>query len=156
MTFSDPYYEASNGVLVLKDSEFADVTSLAKLQDAKIGVQIGTTALEEVETQIAPTQEIAVFDDTTQSTQALSNGQIDVLVTDLPTTLYLATVEVPGTVVGQLPAADAADSWGLVLEQDNQLVRCVNQAVDALTQSGELLDITNQWMTEYSDAPIFS
>ncbi len=65
VTFSDPYYEASNGVLVLKDSEFADVTSLAELQDAKIGVQIGTTALDEVETQIAPTQEIAVFDDTT-------------------------------------------------------------------------------------------
>jgi polar amino acid transport system substrate-binding protein len=156
VTFSDPYYEASNGVLVLKDSEFADVTSLAELQDAKIGVQIGTTALEEVEAQIAPTQDIDVFDDTTQSTLALANGQIDAIVTDLPTTLYLATVEVPGTVVGQLPAADAADSWGLVLQKDNQLVRCVNQAVDALTESGELLEITNEWMTEYSDAPILS
>ncbi len=156
VTFSDPYYEASNGVLVLKDSEFADVTTLAELQDAKIGVQIGTTALEEVETQIAPTQEIAVFNDTTESTQALSNGQIDAIVTDLPTTLYLATVEVPGTVVGQLPAAAAADSWGLVLQKDNPLVTCVNQAVDSITESGELLDITNQWMTEYSDAPVLS
>lgn len=156
VTFSDPYYEASNGVLVLKDSEFADVTSLAELQDAKIGVQIGTTALEEVESQIAPTQEVAVFDDTTASTQALANGQIDAIITDLPTTLYLAAVEVPGTVIGQLPAADAADTWGLVLELDNPLVTCVNQAVDAITESGELLDITNQWMTEYSDAPILS
>jgi len=156
VTFSDPYYEASNGVLVLKDSEFADVTSLAELQDAKIGVQIGTTALEEVETQIAPIQEIAVFDDTTQSSKALSIGQIDAIVTDLPTTLYLATVEVPGTVVGQLPAADAADSWGLVLQKDNPLVTCVNQAVDALTESGELLEITNEWMTEYSEAPVLS
>lgn len=156
VTFSDPYYEASNGVLVLKDSEFADITSLAELQDAKIGVQIGTTALEEVEVQIAPTQEVAVFDDTTQSTQALSNGQIDAIVTDLPTTLYLAAVEVDGTVVGQLQAAAAADSWGLVLELDNPLVTCVNQAVDSITESGELLDITNQWMTEYSDAPVLS
>jgi polar amino acid transport system substrate-binding protein len=156
VTFSDPYYEASNGVLVLKDSEFADVTTLAELQDAKIGVQIGTTALEEVETQIAPTQEIAVFDDTTQSTQALSNGQIDAIVTDLPTTLYLATVEVPGTVVGQLPASAAADSLGVVLEKDNSLVTCANQALDTLTESGELLDITNEWMTEYSEAPVLS
>ena len=74
VTFSDPYYEAANAVLVLKDSEFADVTTLAELQDAKIGVQIGTTALEQVENQIAPTQEVAVFDDTTASTQALDNG----------------------------------------------------------------------------------
>lgn len=156
VTFSDPYYEASNGVLVLKDSEFADVTSLAELQDAKIGVQIGTTALEEVETQISPTQDVDVFDDTTGSTQALANGQIDAIVTDLPTTLYLAAVEVPGAVVGQLPAAAAADSWGLALQKDNALVSCVNQAVDGLTQSGDLLDITNEWMTEYSDAPVLS
>ena len=84
------------------------------------------------------------------------NGQIDAIVTDLPTTLYLATVKVPGTVIGQLPAADAADSWGLVLEKDNPLVTCVDQALDSMTQSGELLDITNQWMTEYSDAPVLS
>ncbi len=156
VTFSDPYYAASNGVLVLKDSEFADVTSLAELQDAKIGVQIGTTASDDVESQIAPTQEVDVFDDTTASTQALVNGQIDAIVTDLPTTLYLAAAEVPGTVVGQLPAANAAESWGLALEKDNPLVTCVNQALGALTDSGELLDITNQWMTEYSDAPILS
>jgi polar amino acid transport system substrate-binding protein len=156
VTFSDPYYEATNGVLVLKDSEFADVTTLAELQDAKIGVQIGTTAVDQVEADIAPTQEIAVFDDTTASLQALSNGQIDAIITDLPTTLYQAAVEVPGVVVGQLPVDAAADSWGLVLEKDNPLITCVNQAVDELTESGELLEITNEWMTEYSDAPVLS
>jgi polar amino acid transport system substrate-binding protein len=156
VTFSDPYYEATNAVLVLKDSEFADATTLAEFQDAKIGVQVATTALQQVEETIAPTQEVAVFDDTTASTQALKNGEIDAIVTDLPTTLYLAAVEVPGTVVGQLPADAAADSWGLVLEKDDQLVTCVNQAVDELTESGELLEITNKWMTEYSDAPVLS
>ena len=49
VTFSDPYYEAANGVLVMKDSQFADATTLAELQDAKIGVQIGTTASDQVE-----------------------------------------------------------------------------------------------------------
>jgi polar amino acid transport system substrate-binding protein len=155
VTFSAPYYEASNGVLVLEDSEFADSTSLAELQDAKIGVQIGTTALEQVETQIAPTQEVAVFDDTTASTQALANGQIDALITDLPTTLYLAAVEVDGgTVIGQLPGDEAADTWGLVLQKNNALVGCVDQALTALTDSGELQQITDEWMTEYNKAPV--
>jgi len=154
VTFSDPYYEAANAVLVLKDSQFADVTSLAELQDAKIGVQIGTTALEQVESQIAPTQEVAVFDDTTASTQALNNGSIDAIVTDLPTTLYLGAVEVSGVVVGQLPQEQAADSWGLALQKDNPLVSCANQALGALTDSGELLAITNKWMTEYTQAPV--
>jgi polar amino acid transport system substrate-binding protein len=157
VTFSDPYYEAANGVLVLKDSPFADATSLADLQDAKIGVQIGTTAGDQVQSEIAPTQEIAVFDDTTASTQALANGQIDALVTDLPTTLYLATVEVDGgTVIGQLPGDVAADSWGLVLQKDNALVGCVNQALASLKDSGDLQQITDKWMTEYAQAPVLS
>lgn len=153
VTFSDPYYEAANAILVMKDSEFADATSLAEFQDAKIGVQVATTALAQVESQIAPTQTVAVFDDTTASTQALKNGEIDALVTDLPTTLYLSAVEVPGVVVGQMPEDEAADTWGLVLEKDNPLVGCVNQALGALTESGELLAIENEWMTEYTDAP---
>ena len=156
VTFTDPYYEAANAVLVLKDSAFADATTLAELQDAKIGVQIGTTALEQVENQIAPTQEVAVFDDTTASTQALDNGSIDAIVTDLPTTLYLSAVEVSGTVVGQLPQDEAADSWGLVLEKDNPLVGCTNQALAAMTESGELAAITDEWMTEYTKAPVLS
>ena len=155
VTFSEPYYDAPNGVMVMKSSEFADATTLADLQDAKIGVQIGTTAGDEVEAEIAPTQEIAVFDDTTASTQALANGQIDALVTDLPTTIYLATVEVDGaTVIGQVPGDQAAESWGLVLQKDNPLVNCVNQAINALDESGELQSITDEWMTEYSKAPV--
>lgn len=156
VTFSDPYYEAANAVLVLKDSEFADATTLAEFQDAKIGVQVATTALAQVEDQIAPTQDVAVFDDTTASTQALKNGQIDALVTDLPTTLYLGDVELPGVVVGQLPGDEAADTWGLVLQKDNALVGCVNQALTTLRDSGELESITTEWMTEYSKAPVLS
>ncbi|HEX5016037.1 MAG TPA: transporter substrate-binding domain-containing protein [Actinomycetes bacterium] len=155
VTFSEPYYEAANGVLVLEDSEFADATTLAELQDAEIGVQIGTTAGEQVESTIAPTQDIRVFDDTTASTTALVNGQIDALVTDLPTTLYLAAVEVDGgTVIGQLPGDQAADTWGLVLEKDNPLVNCVNEALTTLRDSGELQQITDRWMTEYTKAPV--
>ena len=157
VTFSDPYYEAANAILVLKDSEFADATSLAEFQDAKIGVQVATTALPQVESQIAPTQDVAVFDDTTASGQALKNGEIDAVVTDLPTTLYMSAVDIPnGVVVGQMPKDEAADLWGLVLEKDNPLVGCVNQALAALQDSGDLEAITTQWMTDYTKAPVLS
>jgi len=156
VTFSQPYYEAANAVLVLKDSNFASATSLADLADAKIGVQSGTTAQTQVEAVIAPTQDLAVFPNSVNATQALSNGQIDAFVTDLPTTLYLSAVEVPGVVVGQLPLDEAADSWGLVLEKDNPLVACVDQALQATKDSGDLESITNEWMTEYTEAPVLN
>lgn len=154
VTFSEPYYEVANAVLVLKDSEFEQTSSLADLQDAKIGVQVNTTALPQVEAQIAPTQDVSVFDDSSAATQALKNGQIDAFVSDLPTTVYLAAVEVPGTVVGQFPPDEEADTWGLVLEKDSALVTCVNQAVTSLNDSGQLQKITDEWMTDYTDAPV--
>ena len=118
-------------------------------------MQVNTTAQDQVEAQIAPTQSLSVFDDSVTATQALSNGQIDAFVTDLPTTLYLAAVEVDGgTVIGQLPQAEAADTWGMVLQKDNGLVACVNQALGELRDSGELDDITTKWMTDYSNAPV--
>lgn len=157
VTFSDPYYEAANAVLVLDSSQFASATSLADLQDAKIGVQVNTTGEEQVKAQIAPTQDLSVFDDSVAATQALKNGQIDAFVTDLPTALYLATVEVDGgKVIGQLPKAEAAETWGLAMQKDNPLVSCVNQALGELKDSGELDQITTQWMTDYSDAPVLS
>ncbi|MEO8329494.1 MAG: ABC transporter substrate-binding protein, partial [Candidatus Nanopelagicales bacterium] len=140
-TFSVPYYEAANAALVLEDSPFASATTLADLQDAKIGVQSATTAQAQVEAAIAPTQDVAVFPSTTNAAQALKNGQIDAFVTDLPTTIYLATVQLPGVVVGQLPGDEAADRWGLVLEKNNPLVGCVNEAIASLTQSQELQQI---------------
>jgi polar amino acid transport system substrate-binding protein len=155
--FSDPYYEAANAVLVLGDSPYAGATTLAELQDAKIGVQVATTSQAAVESQIAPTQDVAVFDDSTAATQALKNGQIDAFVTDLPTALYLAAVPLykqDGTVVGQLPQQESADTWGLVLQKGSALTTCVNQALAALTESGELQQITDKWMTEYTDAPV--
>jgi len=154
VTFSDPYYQAPNGVLVLKNSKYATATTLAELKDAKIGVQGSTTAQTQVESAIQPTQQLAVYPDTNAATQALKNGQIDVLITDLPTTLYLSAVEVPGKVIGQLPLDQAADTWGMVLQKDNPLVSCVNQALKQITTDGTLQQITTKWMSEYTKAPV--
>ena len=157
VTFSDPYYTAANAVLVLNDSKYADASSVADLKDAKFGVQINTTGQSDVESVVAPTQSVAVFQDTTAGLSALKNGQIDAFVTDLPTALYNAAVNVPGTVVGQFPVQEqGAEQWGLAMQKDNPLAACVNQALTTLNDNGELQQITDKWMSEYSKAPVLS
>ena len=47
--FSEPYYLAPQAVVVGPDSELGEVSSLADLKDATIGVQIGTTSLDAVD-----------------------------------------------------------------------------------------------------------
>jgi polar amino acid transport system substrate-binding protein len=151
--FSAPYYTANQAVVALKDSDAASAESLEELQDAKLGVQIGTTSLEAAEAAIEPSSRPEVFNTSNDVVQALKNEQIDAVVVDLPTALYLTAVQVPeATVVGQF-SAPGGDQWGALLERDSELTACVSEAVEALESSGELEKITQRWMSQAAGAP---
>jgi polar amino acid transport system substrate-binding protein len=151
--FSTPYYTANQAVVALKDSEAANAKSLAELQDAKLGVQIATTSLEAAEEEIEPSSKPEVFNSSNDVVTALKNEQIDAVVVDLPTALYLTAVQVPdATVVGQF-SAPGGDQWGALLEKESGLTSCISQAVEALKSSGELDKITLRWMSKAAGAP---
>jgi len=154
--FSAPYYTANQAVVALKDSDAAKAKSLEELQDANLGVQIGTTSLEAAEAEIEPSSRPEVFNNSNDVVQALKNKQIDAVVVDLPTALYLTAVQVPeAAVVGQF-SAPGGDQWGALLEKDSPLTACVSEAVEALESSGELEKITQRWMSQAAGAPELS
>jgi polar amino acid transport system substrate-binding protein len=151
--FSAPYYTANQAVVAAKGSSAADATSLADLQDATIGVQLGTTSLDAVNSEIQPSTEPKVFNDSNDVVSALKESQVDALVTDLPTALYITAVQVPdATVVGQFPAP-GGDQWGALLAKGSPLTGCISSAIDDLRASGELQQIENRWMSQAADAP---
>jgi polar amino acid transport system substrate-binding protein len=144
--FSEPYFETPQAVIVPKGSPAASAKSLSDLADAQIGVQIGTTSLDAVTATIKPSKQPKVFDDSNAVVTALKQGQVDAVVTDLPTALYLSAAEVPNsTVVGQF-SAPGGDQWGALLQKDSPLTACVSEAITKLKDSGELEKITEQWM----------
>jgi len=154
--FSAPYYTANQAVVALKDSDAVAAESLEELQDAQLGVQIGTTSLEAAEDAIDPSSRPEVFNTSNDVVQALKNEQIDAVVVDLPTALYLTAVQVPqASVVGQF-SAPGGDQWGALLEKDSKLTTCVSEAIEALERSGELEKITQRWMSQAAGAPELS
>jgi polar amino acid transport system substrate-binding protein len=151
--FSDPYYTAPQAVIALKSSDAANATSLADLQDAKLGVQIGTTSLDAVMETIQPSSQPQVFNDSNDTVRALKTERVDAIVVDLPTAFYLTAAEVPeAKIVGQFDAP-GGDDWGVVLEKDSELTPCVNKALEELKSSGELERITDKWMGGQAGAP---
>jgi len=151
--FSDPYYTAPQGVIAPKGSAAASVTSLSELADKTIGVQIGTTSLDAVNASIHPSKQPKVFDDSNAVVTALKQGQVDAVVTDLPTAFYITAAQVPSSkIVGQF-SAPGGDEWGALLEKDSKLTPCVSQAIDKLKSSGELETITQKWMGQSAGAP---
>jgi polar amino acid transport system substrate-binding protein len=152
--FSAPYYTANQAVVALDDSDAAAAESLADLEDAKIGVQIGTTSLDAVEEEIDPGEDPQVFNSSGDVVTALKNGQVDAVVVDLPTALYVTAVQVEdASVVGQFPAP-GGDRWGALLAKGSPLTACVSKAIEDLEASGELESIEQRWMSQAAGAPL--
>jgi polar amino acid transport system substrate-binding protein len=151
--FSKPYYTTPQAVVTTAKSKIADAASIADLQDAKLGVQIGTTSLDATNEVIHPSADVQVFDTSGDVVAALKNGQVDGIVTDLPTAFYLTAAELDnGKIVGQF-SAPGGDEWGLLVQKGSSLTPCLDQAIEALTASGELQSITDQWIGAEAGAP---
>jgi polar amino acid transport system substrate-binding protein len=154
--FSEGYYTAPQAIFGLADSPAASATTLEDLKGLKIGVAAGTTSIDYVEETIEPEQDPLIFNDNAAAKAALESNQIDAIVSDLPTALFITAVEIEGTTVfGQIEGS-GTDEFGMLLAQDSPLTECVNTALQTLKDSGELDDITTEWMSEYTEAPVIS
>jgi polar amino acid transport system substrate-binding protein len=102
---------------------------------------------------IDPSEAPQVFNSSSDVVTALKNGQVDAVVVDLPTALYLTAVQVTNaSVVGQF-SAPGGDRWGALLARGSSLTACVSRAVEDLNSSGELDEITQRWMSKAAGAP---
>lgn len=153
--FSTPYYTTTQTVVTYKGSKIAAVNSVAGLKDALLGVQIGTTSQADVTKLIAPTTQPKVFNTNEDAVQALKNKQVDGLVVDLPTALYMAAAQLDdGVIIGQLADNSGGDEFGLVLQRGSKLTAPVSAAVDALRTDGALAALEKRWLSESIDVPV--
>lgn len=153
--FSTPYYETAQTVITIAGSPAASATSIADLKGLVIGAATGTTSFAAIESVIAPTGGAKAFNSNDDAKAALASGQIDALVVDLPTALYLTAVELDGgKIVGQLAGATSGDSFGLVLDKGSNLTAAVSAAVDTLRDNGTLAALAEKWLAGFAGAPV--
>jgi polar amino acid transport system substrate-binding protein len=154
--FSAPYYNVSQAVVTVKCSKAAGVSSLAGLKSLKIGVQVGTTAIDAANDIVKPSRSPAVFPSNAAVLQALKNGQIDALITDLPTAFYMTSAQLSGgIIVGQLPPTTGKqEQFGALLAKDSPLTSCVSKAINTLHSNGELAKIQDKWLAKEGNAPV--
>ncbi|MCC2309590.1 ABC transporter substrate-binding protein [Cellulomonas chengniuliangii] len=149
------YYDTAQAVVALEGNPAASATTIAGLAGLRIGAMVGTTSLTVATDAIKPTTDVAVFNDNDQAKQALVAGLVDAIVVDLPTALYITAAELDGGVlVGQLPAGDDPDQFGLVLDQGSALTSAVSAAVEALRADGTLAALEAEWLTDAAGAPV--
>ena len=152
--FSDGYYDVEQAIIGAADSPAAGATSVADLKDVRLGAAIGTTSLDYAEEVIAPNSDVQVYDDNAAAKAAFDAGQVDAIVFDLPTAYFVTAVEITdASIIGILPAGDEPDELGMLFEDGNPLVPCVNAALQTLRDDGTLEALEQEWLAAGGDIP---
>ncbi len=152
--FSTPYFDVTQAVVTVKASPAARVHNVEGLKPLRLGVQVGTTSYTAA-TSVGGVHPVTVYNTNGDAKLALSAGEIDALVADVPTAFTVANELRDGRIVGQLPTAPGdVEQFGIVLDKGSALTRCVSSAVDALRDDGTLTGLQNKWLKEAGKAPV--
>jgi polar amino acid transport system substrate-binding protein len=149
--FSDPYYQTTQTVVTVAGSKAEKVTDLAGLKGLLVGAATGTTSFTSIEEFIKPTLGAKAFNNNDDAKQQLAIGQIDALVVDYPTALFISCCDEVLTgskILGQIAGAQGDDSFGLVLDKGSPLTAKVNAALKTLRDNGTLAELEKKWLTD--------
>jgi polar amino acid transport system substrate-binding protein len=152
--FSSPYYDVSQAVVTVRTSPAATASTLEDLRSVQLGAQVGTTSSTAARA-VGGRAPIEMYNTNIDAKMALSAGEIDALVLDLPTAVAVRDELDGGIIVGRLPAgSDAVEQFGIMLDKDSRLTPCVSQAVDELRTEGMLDALEAQWLADGVVPPV--
>lgn len=139
--FSDPYYDASQSLLVPTDSDISSIDDL--VEGVTLGVQSGTTG-EDYAGENAPGAEIRAFEAGGDLFTALTAGQIDAILQDLPVNEAAAERDDTVHVVEEY---DTGESYGFAMEKDrdDNLVGVINDGLQQVRDDGTYDEIFDRY-----------
>lgn len=156
--FSLPYYSSAMAVLTTQSvADKVGEPTMEALKGLIWGAGASHTGASVVASVISPDQDVLLYNDNTDVTAALQANQIDAALFDLPTALYLSAVVVEnGALLGQFPAdrSENPDEFGMLMADGSALKPCVDEAIQALTDSGKLAEIEAEWLQGATGVPV--
>lgn len=148
MAISDPYYEDTQALYVLKDS---GIKTKEDLKGKVIGIQLGSSADEAFAKDpiSASVKEIKRYQDNVQTMSDLKAGRLDaVVLASTAGDYYIAKTK--ETVFLKLTDRFAIEYVGIgARKEDTELIEQINQAIQALKDNGEYQKIYDRWFKSF-------
>ncbi len=161
--FSESYYDVNQALVVVNGTPITKATSVEELAGFTLAAPIGTTSYDLIQSYIGA--EAGVYQTLADSVAALNAGQVDGIVVDYPTALYIADPFVQqvknSTVLAQFPneAVEGGEYFGTVQAKDSSLTPCIDLALQEMKADGTLEAVTTEWLSEKTnvgEVPVFS
>jgi polar amino acid transport system substrate-binding protein len=136
--FSDPYFNASQGLLVQQGSDIQTVDDLA---GKIVGAQDGTTG-ETFASDNTDAAEVRPFPQIDDAYNALKNGQVDAVLNDLPSVQDAADTLGGLEVVQDFPTDE---QYGIYAQKGSPVIPAVNDALQQVKDDGTLTELYQKW-----------
>ena len=146
--FTDPYYEASQALLVTEDS---DIQSVDDLAGKIVGAQDGTTgeAYANDETDAA---EVRGFPEGPNAVSALITGQVEAVIIDLPVANDAIEKQGGVKIAEEIPTGEL---YGFAVAPDNDGLReAMNQALAELKEDGTIAELYQEYFNTEPPASV--
>jgi polar amino acid transport system substrate-binding protein len=147
--FTEPYFDANQGVLARKGITVASVDDAKKLQ---WGAQINTTGTQFLTDKIQPEKETRIFDKTVDAFAALNAGQIQAIMLDTP--IVLGAVKEKqvkdAEVVGQFKTGE---TYGAVVNRGSKNLAAFNTAIKAMKADGFRDQLFKKYFADQAAVP---
>lgn len=149
--FSEPYFNASQSIIVAVDSE---ISSREDLNGKKVGVQQGTTGdaycTDEDGSSDVKVAEVKRFSKGMDAVADLMSGRIDaVVIDDFPATKL---VERNSDKIRKLDEALTEETYAVALPKGSDLTEVVNTVITGLQESGELDEIVGKYISDSAES----
>lgn len=140
--FSDPYMDASLGIMVPTDS---DITGADDLAGKTVAAQIGTTGADEATAlEEDGTATAKLLDNYNTCVQDMLNGGCDAIIIDLP--VAQSYLKEHGDEVKLTGEPYAADYYGIAVNEDNQeLLDKINTGLANIVEDGTLDELCKKY-----------
>jgi polar amino acid transport system substrate-binding protein len=130
--FSDPYFEATQALLVKKGAGY---DSLESLDGKTLGVQVGTTGEQYANENVPDGVEIKVFEDLALLLEAVKSGSIDAAIND-NTVLVDYSAQNPDTEMTTEFETGEQYGFGVAQGENADLIDAVNKAFKDAHEDG--------------------
>lgn len=137
--FTEPYFEADQGILVAKGKTVATADDARKL---RWGAQAGTTGLTFLTDTLKPGTDPQIFQQLPDGFTALQAGQVDAFIMDVP--IVLSQAAASGGIQEVVGQFKTGEQYGAILPQDSTNKPAFDSAITALRADGTLTKLAAQ------------
>jgi len=151
VTFSTPYFDANQGVLISKGTP--KPTKISDLKSLQTCAQAATTGLGYLQHKLRPAKKPLVYSASSSAAfDAVEAGRCQALLLDVPIVVSQSKKK-PGAYGGVVGQILTGEGYGAVMQKGSTLKPWVDKAIKALRANGTIARLQKRWLP-FTHVPI--